>query len=254
MYELYEEEMLEKYFPENEIPKAWLYYDIFNTEFNYSFKPPDNHTCDQCDEYLIKLKYSSREERHNIQKLYDDHLDEASRRHDLKNKDKKSAITSTNKKCLTVDLEKCLPTPLLTSAQSFYSLKLWTLNFTVKDTSTNLTACCMWDETVAGRGGKEIASCLLKYFLANIDKSTEEVTIWSDNCPSQNRNINALLAYTTILKLVPTLKVINDKYLLRGHTHLEVDSDHSLIERARKRMSKIPGHDAMGLAVASVIG
>nr|CAI5818189.1 unnamed protein product [Callosobruchus analis] len=96
----------------------------------------------------------------------------------------------------------------------------------------------MWDETVAGRGGNEIASCLLKYFLGNIDKSTEEVTIWSDNCPSQNRNINALVAYTTILKLVRTLKVINYKYLLRGHTHLEVDSDHSLIERTRKRMSK----------------
>jgi len=30
------------------------------------------------------------------------------------------------------------------------------------------------------------------------------------------------------------LKIINHKYLLRGHTHLEVDSDHSVIERSKK--------------------
>lgn len=238
MYELYREGMLENNVPESEIPKAWLYYEIFNTEFNYSFKLPDNDTCDQCDEFIIKLKDSSGEERHMIEKQYDEHLEEASKRYDLKNKDKKIAQNSTNQKCLTVDLEKCLPTPVLTNAQSFYSLKLWTFNYTISDTTKNITTCCMWDESVAGRGGNEIASCLMKYLLTNIEKSTEEITIWSDNCPSQNRNINAVLAYTALVKLIPTLKVINHKYLLRGHTHLEVDSDHSLIERARKKMPK----------------
>lgn len=238
MYDIYREEMLANNVPENEIPKAWLYYEIFNNEFNYSFKLPDNDTCDQCDEFLIKLKDSSGEERHNIQEQYDKHLEEASKRYDLKNKDKKNAQNSTNQKCLTVDLEKCLPTPTLTNAQSFYSLKLWTFNYTIKDTTKNITSCCMWDESVAGRGGNEIASCLMKYLATKIEKSTEDVTIWSDNCPSQNRNINAILAYIAFLKLIPTLKVINHKYLLRGHTHLEVDSDHSLIERATKKMPK----------------
>lgn len=96
----------------------------------------------------------------------------------------------------------------------------------------------MWDESVAGRGGNEIGSCLFKWALATIDESVEELIIWSDNCPSQNRNINSILAYFSILNFVPTLKVIDHKYLLRGHTHLEVDSDHSLIEREKKKMSK----------------
>lgn len=238
MYEMYREEMLENNVPENEIPKSWLYFEIFNNEFNYSFKLPDNDTCDQCDEFLIKLKDSTGEERQRIQEKYDQHLEEASKRYDLKKEDKINAQNSTNKKCLTVDLEKCLPTPVLTNAQSFYSLKLWTFNYTIRDTTKNISACCMWDESVAGRGGNEIASCLTKYLVTNIEKSTEEVTIWSDNCPSQNRNINAILAYIALLKLIPTLKVINHKYLLRGHTHLEVDSDHSLIERAKKKMPK----------------
>lgn len=60
----------------------------------------------------------------------------------------------------------------------------------------------------------EIASCLI----TNIEQSTQEVTIWSHNCPCQDRDINAILAY---IALIPTLKVINHKYLLRGHTHRE---------------------------------
>lgn len=177
MYEMYREETLENNIPEIEIPKSWVYYEIFSNEFNYSFKLPYNDTCDQCDEFLIKLKDFSGEERQHIQEKYDQHLEEASKRYDLKNKDKINAQNSTNKKCLIVDLEKCLPTPALTNTQSFYSLKLWTFNYTIRDTTKNITVCCMWDESVAWRGGNEIASCLIKYLVTNIEQSTEEVTI-----------------------------------------------------------------------------
>ncbi|CAH1987834.1 unnamed protein product [Acanthoscelides obtectus] len=186
----------------------------------------------------VQLKQSAPEERMVVQREYDQHLTESSDRYALKRQDKSNSKVNKKQKVLTVDLEKCLPTPAITNAQSFYSLKLWTFNYTIKDVSKNHTTCCVWDESVAGRGGNEMASCLLKWALVNVGKDVEEITIWSDNCPSQNRNINSVLAYFTILKQIPTLKVINHKYLLRGHTHLEVDSDHSLIERARKIMTK----------------
>lgn len=35
--------------------------------------------------------------------------------------------------------------------------------------------------------------------------------------------------------MCPKLKIINHKYLLRGHTHLEADTDHALIERQVKK-------------------
>ncbi|KAJ8911240.1 hypothetical protein NQ315_012227, partial [Exocentrus adspersus] len=56
MYELFSEECRENEIPQEEIPKKWLYADIFNTEFNLSFKEPNNDTCDTCDEFIIKLK------------------------------------------------------------------------------------------------------------------------------------------------------------------------------------------------------
>lgn len=89
-----------------------------------------------------------------------------------------------------LDLQKCLPTPYLTNAKSFYSLKLWTLNLTIYDATEKKAYCMVWDESVAGRGGNEIASALLKWAKQGLkDSNTETLIIWSDNCPSQNRNI-----------------------------------------------------------------
>lgn len=94
----------------------------------------------------------------------------------------------------------------------------------------------MWDETVSGRGGNEISSAILKWLtISPLDNQTEELTIWSDNCPSQNRNVMIVMCYFYILSICPKLKIINHKYLLRGHTHLEADTDHALIERQVKK-------------------
>jgi hypothetical protein len=34
-----------------------------------------------------------------------------------------------------------------------------------------------------------------------------------------------------------TLKIINHKFLVAGHTHMECDSDHALIEKIKKKTS-----------------
>nr|CAH7738552.1 unnamed protein product [Callosobruchus chinensis] len=227
-----ETECMESNVPEENIAKRWLYADIFNTEFNLSFKLPYNDTCDECDKFML-AKSQSRDE--NIEIEYQHHLEEASRRYHLKKEDKEAAIKSDGRmKLLTVDLQKCLPTPVLTNQQSFYKLKLWTYNYTISDFAGNATTCIMWDESVSGRGANEMASKLLKW-AATINENVREITVWSDNCPSQNRNIVMVMAYFWIIHKHPHIEIINHKFLLRGHTHMEVDSDHSLIERERKK-------------------
>lgn len=122
MYKLFFEECKENQIPEEEIPKKWLYADIFNTEFNLSFKEPNNDTCDACDEFIIKLKENlPNETRIDIQNKYDEHLLDADTRYQLKKHDKETSRTIGNCKVITVDLQKCLPTPLLKNAQSFPS-------------------------------------------------------------------------------------------------------------------------------------
>nr|CAH7725104.1 unnamed protein product [Callosobruchus chinensis] len=56
-----------------------------------------------------------------------------------------------------------LPTPYLSNNKSFYYLKLWTYNLTIYDATTEKSYCMIWDESVARKGGNEVASALLKW-------------------------------------------------------------------------------------------
>lgn len=237
MYRMYQAECEENNVEQAHIAKEWLYAEIFNTEFNLSFKYPDNDTCDQCDHFLIKLREEpSIVEKETLQKEYDLHLEEASKRYKLKKEDKQKYLEDKFKSIMVcVDMQKCLPTPVLTNSQSFYSLKLWTYNYTVYNVTNKVTTCVMWDESKSGRGANEMASGMLKWAMSNIKPTHENLIIWSDNCPSQNRNLIMVMAYFYLLKKFPSLKRIEHKFLLRGHTHLEVDACHSLIEREKKK-------------------
>lgn len=238
LYNLYKQKCVEDGIPQAEIVKPWAYKHIFDAEFNLGFKKPSSDTCDACDRFSLKLKDSSLgdTEKKEIQQAYEDHLTEAERRYQIKRKDKELSRSLEKTKVIMLDLQKCLPTPYLTNCQSFYLLKLWTINLTIYDATEKKSYCVMWDESKAGRGGNEIASGLLKWAKNVIVASgTEHLIIWSDNCPSQNRNIMMMVNYLWLLNVCPSLKTVEHKYLLRGHTHMEADHVHGLIERTVKK-------------------
>lgn len=238
MYSLYLEECQTKC---QTAAKEWQFRKIFNEEFNYSFHAPSNDTCDICDSFAIKLKDNEMHstEKDKIKNDQETHLKEATARYNLKKIDKDMASKDPSHRVLMVDLQKCLPTPLLTNSSSFYLRKLWSLNYTIHEPN-NTTWCMMWDEVRGGRGGNEMASCFFKWASNNlINSGTKEVTIWSDNCTGQNRNMIMVMLYFWLVHYIPDLEVINHKFLLRGHTHMEVDSEHSIIERAKKHITSL---------------
>ena len=66
----------------------------------------------------------------------------------------------------------------------------------------------------------------------SLDNNIKTLIIYSDGCTYQNRNVtlsNALLKVAYDKNIT-----IFQKYLERGHTQLEVDSVHSVIERKLK--------------------
>ena len=237
MFRLYEQECKDKNIPSSDIAKNWLYRQIFNTKFNLGFHQPCLDTCNNCDMYKIQLKESkSEEEQNKIKQGQENHLQDAQYRYQLKKQDKQESMNENKKKVLTVDLQKCLATPVLTNADSFYLRKLWTFNYTIYDSSKKQGYCVMWDESKGGRGGIEMASGILKWALNELPNSDiEELIVWSDNCAAQNRNMAIIACYLWLLHNFKALKVINHKYLLKGHTHMEVDTIHSIIERAKKK-------------------
>ncbi|KAJ8943632.1 hypothetical protein NQ314_009696 [Rhamnusium bicolor] len=131
MYQLYLDDCRDANVPNENIAKEWLYSEIFNYEYDYSFKTSDSDTY-ICDKYKIQLQESSVEERTTLQEDYERHLTDANKRYSLKSEDKKRSRLTNSEKVLMIDLQKCLPMSELHNSQSFYSLKLWTYNLTIQ--------------------------------------------------------------------------------------------------------------------------
>ena len=94
----------------------------------------------------------------------------------------------------------------------------------------------MWHGGQAARGANEIASCLYKY-LMNLRPDIKHITMYSDSCQGQNKNSHMAVMCMITLQDNTNLLSISHKFLIPGHTHMECDSDHSLIEKKKKKYS-----------------
>ncbi|KAH1019592.1 hypothetical protein HUJ04_009385, partial [Dendroctonus ponderosae] len=96
----------------------------------------------------------------------------------------------------------------------------------------------VWHEGVAGRSKSDLISTFYKFLLFHRD--VKELTIWLDNCASQNKNwalycffvfiINSLEVNRSLLKL---------KYLKTDHTFMSADSFHHQVEKSLKQTGKV---------------
>lgn len=68
----------------------------------------------------------------------------------------------------------------------FYS-KLSVYNLCIHVANSNEVIMNIWDETIGGRGGNEIASCLLNIVLHGLGRYGRKLIIWTDNCIGQNK-------------------------------------------------------------------
>lgn len=216
-------------------------YDTFKKFFKtkgYKFKEPLIDTCKTCDEFnVFKRHATSKADRDEIDKNHNVHVLEAQEGYDRKREDKGNAKNTDYQRVLVFDLQQILPVPYLTTNIAYYKRLLTMYNLTIRDCSQEKESsdCCMWSELQGGRGSDQIASCILKKLL-QLPTSVEQVVTYSDTCGGQNRNINMAVMFMYALAKNENLKVIDQKFLLPGHTRLECDSDHARIERAKKRL------------------
>lgn len=235
---------------ENNLPyeKESQYRKIFNEEFNFSFHTPANDTCAKCDRLNLSLRaleskqFSPEEEGTKLKLLYEkeQHLNLAESAYKQKKSDKENSKKDRLIVTASFDLEKCLPTPYLRNGVSFYKRQLWTYNLTIYETNIlgSVGICFLWNETVAGRGGQEIASCVRK-FISSLPNEVEVLNLWSDSCSGQNRNIFmcTMLCYVIheMKQAGKNLKEIHHKFMEPGHTHMEADTIHAAIESSKKK-------------------
>lgn len=147
-----------------------------------------------------------------------------------------SQLPGSDYTTIFMDLEQVLFVPPLTHSDMFYMSQLSCYNLCVNLADLGISYMCLWDESIAGRGGNEMSSCLL-YILNNVNPSNrKKITICSDNCASQNKNSMIVFIYVFLVSL-GVYESIDHKFLVSGHSFLQCDRDFALIEK-RKRECK----------------
>lgn len=218
---------------ENQTPMAEHYYrHIFNTRYNLHFHPPRKDTCKKCDLHQIKIKHGDITDEEKLE--YENHLKKAEKARKCMRKDKERALRNSEHYVCSIDLQKALPFPILTVSDAYYKRNLYCYNLGVHDLATDCGYFYMWDETMAARGSQEISSCLIKHIKIYAAQK-KKITIYSDTCTGQNRNIKMSLA---LMKLVQSgeieAEIIEQKFLVSGHSFLPNDADFGNVEQSVK--------------------
>lgn len=226
LYELYTEKC-------SDAVSVTKYREVFN-QLDLKFKKPQIDLCTTCETLRVKIKNSTDEvEKAELLIQQKKHHDEADYSYKCKKNDKNLSINDQSIKMFSFDLQQCLPTPHLNASVFFYKRPLWTFNFTMHDGATNKADCFIWNETIAKRGANDIASCIYKCLL-HLPENVKHVILYSDSCPGQNRNSYVCAMFEKVLEDHPGIEVIDHKFLVVGHTHLECDTVHAQIEKKKK--------------------
>lgn len=130
---------------------------------------------------------------------------------------------------LCMDVQAVMLCPQLDVSSQYYKMKMQVHNFTIYNVISHDSVNYVWDE-VNGEFVWSVFTTIIIYHLKQI---------YSDGCGYQNRNIvlsNAISNFAAEHNIQ-----IEQKYLVKGHTQMECDSTHSLIERKIKnRIINLP--------------
>lgn len=216
------------------------YKRIFYSKFNLKTKSLKKDTCNTCDKLKIAIDNENnihiKEELKEKQKT---HLEEAQEAQNLRKRDFEMAKENDEIECLTFDLEKTLPLPRIPTNIVFYKRQLWVYNAGVHSAKNDRGYCYVWVEGMAGRGSQEVGSCLFKHIKCYLPTTVKHLTLWSDACGGQNRNIKITLFLKSILHTTTNLQTITMNFLMSGHSFLPNDTDFSDIESELKRHQRL---------------
>lgn len=209
-----------------------VYYNIFMHDFNLSFWQPKKDQCEDC------MAYQNAEDKSLLQGIYDEHLKQKTLARAEKDKDKE--LVSNSYVVAVYDLQAVMPCPRGDVSNFYYTSKLNLLNFTITELGTKDTTCYVWHEGEGARGINEIGSCVFMYLTKLNNNATMpcDVTFYSDNCCGQQKNKYMLAMYQYATQVLPNIKSVTHKFLVKGHTQNEGDSVHSVIQRNITRALK----------------
>ena len=198
MYEMYRCHCQEQN-PSRKPVKLPIFRNIFNHKFNLSFHPPHQDTCKTCDALDAQISACTGDNaKHDLVMSLQLHQRKADAARDSMRVDCELCKTDSQLTTITFDLQKTLPTPVLTTGVCYHKRQLWTYNLGIHSMADDQGFMYMWNESLASRGSDEIASALLYHITENIN--TENLIVYTDMCGGQNRNFKIAMLWNYIVQ------------------------------------------------------
>ena len=186
---------------------------------NYSLVTPKKDICDTCLAYRLG---------HIPEEEFEAHI--KFKKAALEEKEKDKTTTPDTTLVVTEDTEGLLISPRNDSNAMFYRTKLNCHNLTYYNLKTKDSMNYLWTEVSGSLKAPVFTTIHIDYLEQAIlqNPGTTEIIIHSDNCIYQNKNATNATALRRFAAKHGV--VIIWKYLVVGHTFMEGDSVHRLIE------------------------
>lgn len=127
---------------------------------------------------------------------------------------------------MTFDMMQNSPVPTMTHSSMYYLRQLYVLVLGIHQTTDDAAYLYVWNESTAGRGPDEIASCLRQHVSSRV-KDTRYLICYSDSC---FKNFLVMCLWNTLIN-EKKFDRIDHKFLVRGHTYLPNDRDFGQIQK-----------------------
>ena len=195
---------------------------IFNRIFHeeqYSVFVPRKDQCDTCIGH--KTGSVSDEE-------YEKHRELKTMAQQKKAEDKAASVEDSSLSVWTMDLQAVLLSPKTDASCMFYKTKLQLHNFTLFCLDNKEGYCYCWDECNGTLSSESFAWLQYNHFKTYLKAHPDikHLIVWSDGCGYQNRCATVSNAHFHLAKEFNVL--IEQKYLVSGHTQMECDSMQSM--------------------------
>lgn len=194
------------------------FFRIFE-EKKLSLYTPKKDQCDTCCQYAVKQLSEEK---------CQTHISKKDKARTEKCKDKKDVINNLNY-TFVIDAQAVKLCPVLNAGKLYFKTRLQVNIFTLYNLATHQCTNYVWNETEGDLKSSSFVLCIIRHLTDHCLENKKPIIIYSDGCCYQNRNVvlsNALSYFSTQHNIT-----IEQKYLEKGHTQMECDATHALIER-----------------------
>lgn len=220
--------------------KYEFYNKYFNENFDLKFGKPQIDTCCFCEEKKVRIRSPHLND--TAKKVASAelmvHMRRAKKFTSALNESAKKSKENENILGLVFDYMQNVSLPKIPVQEIFYLRQLTVNVFCIFNTKTDLAHYYIYHEGQAHKGPDEVASFIVDYIENHVPSTVEELHLFSDNCPGQNKN-HTLSKVCLSLTDTCKFKTIKQFFPLRGHSYNPCDRKFSTIKRPIRKCDRI---------------